>query len=63
MDPESSQVGFSAAIDRMSFRTSELIFGRPGRWRERKHQYPPEPDAMPAHDGFRLNDNQRVRPS
>src|SRR5215831_8159892 len=37
------QVGFSSAIDRIRPRSSLVIFGRPGRRRERKRQYPRNP--------------------
>ena len=61
------QVGFSSAIDRMRSRSSGVIFGRPGRRRERKRQYqrnrgPTEPGAMPAHDRLRLHHRQHARP-
>jgi hypothetical protein len=36
-------VGFSAAMDRMSFRSSRMILGRPGRLQESQRQYQRNP--------------------
>ena len=40
MDPGSTPGGFSSAIDRIRWRSSWVIFGRPERRRESKRQYP-----------------------
>ena len=71
VDPGSSPGGFSSAIDRIRWRSSWVIFGRPERRRERKRQYQRNPArCQPTTvSGFTTTstlahlDHQRRRPS
>ena len=71
MDPGSTPGGFSSAIDRIRWRSSWAIFGRPERRRESKRQYQRKPArCQPTTvSGFTTTstlahlDHQRRRPS